>query len=336
MVALASERVPQHTYPGGLLAARMQVAVSRLGRIVGQGGLEGALGAMMLRGGLRTYVMDMGGRGLPKSRYPGVECSARNAGARGVYILECSGDGVRPREFYLDWRAGRFCMLHTAGDDGADAAVRLVARVTRLRRACVGSGMLETIAGVTGAGGNGRRRAARETALMERSAVDGSARAMVRWDGAILSTGGTSASAHLGLAGEVRDAYARMCCNIESVRGRVPVARGGVTHHVGRIIGFVPSRPIRDVPGLVGKVFTGEPPLLMGGSCLRIEGDHYAVPVVDRENAEYLHVNVSPNAFRVGINSRWPGASVLRLFGHLQLHHDPGLACPVAAGARGG
>jgi len=96
----------------------MQVAVTRLGRVRGAAGLEGALRQMVLEGSLRTYVMDMGGPGLPHSRYPGVTVRARHAGARGVYVLECAGEGVRPREFYLDRRGGRFCFLHARGGGG--------------------------------------------------------------------------------------------------------------------------------------------------------------------------------------------------------------------------
>jgi len=312
----------------------MQVAVRRLGRVRGPEGLEGALRSMMLEGSLRTYIMDMAGGGLPRSRYPGAKCGVRSAGTGGAHILECGG--APPREFYLDLRAGRFCMLHTDGEAGADEAVRLVASTTRLRRACVGPGMLEAISGGAAAGRNGSRRAARGSIRVERAAADGGASANVRWDGAILSTGGTSIRAHLGIAGEVRDAYAQMCGNIEGIRGRIPVKRGGTTHHVGRVIGFEPSRPIKDIPGLASEVFTGKPPLSMGGSCLKIGDGHYAITVADRENAECLHINVSPHAFRVGISSEWAGATVLRLFGHMQLYHDPGLACPMAAGAHGG
>ncbi|MDD9826724.1 MAG: hypothetical protein OXU86_08165 [Thaumarchaeota archaeon] len=74
----------------------MQVAVTRLGRVSGVAGLEDALRPMVLEGSLRTYIMDMGGPGLPRSRHLGVTVRARHAGARGVYVLECAGGGARP------------------------------------------------------------------------------------------------------------------------------------------------------------------------------------------------------------------------------------------------
>jgi len=214
--ARAARRAPQRTYTAPCPAARMQVAVTRLGRVSGAAGLEAALRRMVLEGSLRTYVMDMGGGGLPRSRYPEATVKARHAGARGVYVLECSGGGVRHCELYLDKRAGRFCLLHAPGGEEVDEAVRLVATVTRLRRACPGPAAIAAIAGR--AGGNGRRAAPRESARAERVADDGGASAAVRWDGAVVSAGGTSARAHLMIAEEARVAYARMCSNIEGCR----------------------------------------------------------------------------------------------------------------------
>lgn len=304
----------------------MQVAISRLGQVRGAEGLEGALRDMMLGGGLRTYIADMGEAGLPKSRRRGITCSARHAGARGVYILECGSAGAS-REFYLDKRHGRFCMLHTAGDEGADEAVLTLARATRLRRAFLGPVALWAVAGMgTPAGGNGRRRAVRESVSAERVTDDGSASATVRWDGAILSTGGMSARAHMALAGDVRDAYALMCSSVEKRYGEA--SGNGAPRHLGASVSLVPSRPIPDVPGLVGRLFTGGPPLLMEGKCSRVEGDLYAVAVVDRENSEYLGISASPHVFRVGIHHGRPGPSVLRLLGYMQLHCDPGMTCP--------
>ena len=317
---------------------RMQVAVTRLGRVSGVAGLEDALRPMVLEGSLRTYIMDMGGPGLPRSRHLGVTVRARHAGARGVYVLECAGGGARPHEFYLDRSAGRFCLLHAPGGADVDEAVRLVAKTTRLRRACVGPVALGAIAGGFGSNGsNGRRARPLESVRAERTAEDGSAGAVVRWDGAVLSAGGTSARAHLRLAGEARDAYASMCSNIEECELGLPTVRRGMRQYVARVVDFALSRPIRSVTDLVGALFTGKPPLLMDGKCIRIEGEHYSVPVVDLENAESLDIGITPNDFHVGIGNENPGASVLRLLGHMQLHHDPGLTCPAAiSGARRG
>jgi len=308
----------------------MQVAVARLGRVSGAAGLEAALRRMVLGGSLRTYVMDMGGGGLPRSRYPGVTVSARHAGARGVYVLACSGGGVRHCELYLDRRAGRFCLLHAPGGEEVDEAVRLVATATRLRRACPGPAAIAAIA--ARGGGNGRRGAPRESARAERTADDGRAGAAVRWDGAVVSTGGTSARAHLMIAAEARDAYARMCANIEGCEHGYPITHRGVRRYVARSVNFVLSRPIRDVPGFAGKMFTGSPPLRMKGKCFKIVAENYSIRVVDMENAESLNIGVNPSYFRVGISNDWPGASVLRLMGHMQVYHDHNLTCPTATG----
>ena len=321
----------------------MQVAVTRLGRVRGAAGLEEALRRMVMGGSLRTYVMDMGGRGLPRSRYPGVTARARHAGARGVHVLECSGGGIGPREFYLDRRPGRFCFLHAPGGDDVDEAVRLVATTTWLRRACPGPAAIGAIARGAGANGgnggngrNGRRARPRESVRAEREAEDGRAGAVVLWDGAVVSTGGTSARAHLRIAEEARAEYARMCANIEGCDYGFPIVRRGVLRYVARSIDFVLSRPIKDVPGFVGDVFTGKPPLRMEGTCIKVEDGAYMVLVVDLENAESLGINITSKYFGVGISNYWPGASVLRLLGHMQIHCDHGLACPTATGADGG
>ena len=318
----------------------MQVAVTRLGRVRGAAGLEEALRRMVMEGSLRTYVMDMGGRGLPRSRYPEATVRTRHAGARGVHVLECSGWGIGPREFYLDRRPGRFCFLHAPGGDDVDEAVRLVATTTWLRRACPGPAAIGAIARGAGANGgngrNGRRARPRESVRAEREAEDGRAGAVVRWDGAVVSTGGTSARAHLRIAEEARAEYARMCANIEGCKYGVPVVRRGVLRHVARSVGFVLSRPIRDVPGLVGDLFTGKPPLRMEGKCAKVKDDLYSVRVVDLENAESLGITVTSRHFSMVITNDWPGASVLRLLGHMQIHCDHGLACLTATGADGG
>lgn len=313
----------------------MRAGAARLGRVRGAAGLKGALREMVMDGSLRTYVMDMGGPGLPRSRYPGVTVNVRHAGARGVYVLGCAGRGARPREFYLDRRPGRFCLLHAPGGDGVDESVCLVATVTRLRRACPGPAAIAAIAG-RGGGGNGRRGAARDSIRAGRAADDGRAAAVVRWDGAVVSAGGTSARAHLKIAGEARDAYARMCANIEESEYGLPETHRGVRRHIARSIDFDLSRPIRDVPGFVSDMLDGKPPLRMDGKCVRIEDDHYSVPVVDLENAESLGISVTPRYFSIVISNGWPGASVLRLMGHMQLYHDHKLTCPIALGAHRG
>lgn len=309
----------------------------RLGRVRGAAGLEEALRAMVLEGSLRTYVMDMGGAGLPRSRYAGITVRARHAGARGVYVLECEGEGVEPCEFYLDRSAGRFCLLHAHGGRGEDVdeAVRMVATTTWLRRACPGPAALEAIA-FGASGKNGRRATPRESIRTERAAEDGVAAATMRWDGAVISAGGTSARAHLRLADEARDAYARMCSRIEGCKYGFPVTIRGVRRHVARSVGFVLSRPIGDVPGFVGDVLDGGPPLRMKGTCSRIEDDHYFVPVIDLENAESLGMSITSKYLSMVISNDWPGASVLRLLGHMQLYHDHGLTCPIAAGTHDG
>jgi len=207
--------------------------------------------------------------------------------------------------------------------------------VTRLRRACPGPAAIAAIA--ARGGGHGRRAAPRGSARAARTADDGRAGAVVKWDGAVVSTGGTSARAHLRIAEEARGAYARMCANIEECELGLPVTHRGTRRYIARVVDFVLSRPVEDVPGLVDDLFTGRPPLRMGGTCVKIENGHYSVPVVDLENAESLDIDATPNDFHVGIGNENPGASVMRLLGHMQLHCDDGLTCPTAiSGARSG
>jgi len=201
-----------------------------------------------------------------------------------------------------------------------------------------GAGAGARASGGVGAGGGGRGRGAArgEWAGAERVADDGGAGAAGRWDGAVVSAGGTSARAHLMIAEEARVAYARMCSNVEGCRYGLPITRGGAVRYVARSIDFVLSRPIRDVPGFAEDAFTGKPPLRMEGKCAKIKDGLYSIPVVDLENAESLGISVTSKYMSMLISNDWPGASVLRLLGHMQVYHDHGLTCPTAAGADGG
>lgn len=194
----------------------MQVAESRMGRVRTGGELEGALREMMLRGAgtarrLKTFIVNLDGPAL-RRRGGGAEWDVRPTGLDGVTSVSRRGAGSC--ELVLDRRRGRFCVAHTASADGeAGEAVSLLARTTRLSRAWVCPSVLGRLAG---AAGNGD--AARGSVRVSREDRGGAADADVRCDGAVVHAGGESLGAHLRIAGEVRDAYARMCENAERFR----------------------------------------------------------------------------------------------------------------------
>ncbi|MDD9813907.1 MAG: hypothetical protein OXU37_06545 [Thaumarchaeota archaeon] len=315
----------------------MQVAVSHLGSVEGEAGLEAALCAIMRHGaaagrGLRTFVLNLEDMAPLTSRRAGVSWESRPAGLDGVEIVSCrdSSGRVPECEMYLDRRAGRFGLAHM-GEAGAvaDAAIDLLARTTQASRAWVCPSVMDGLA---------RRRpdGAGQVAI-SRSARDGNTTAVVRCDGALLSRGGEAIRAHLRLADEVRAAYSLMCSNAEEMRlGFADTPQG---HHlVGSAIRLVLSREISDVPGFVDGVLDGSPPLRMFGGCKKAGGGRsYMVPLSDLENGIYMGSTFHPGRVSVTLHPRSSATGLLRLIAHMQLCHDPLLDCPqVTTGVPGG
>lgn len=307
----------------------MQVAVSRLGSVEGEAGLEAALREIMRGGaaagrGLRTFVLNLEDMAPLASRRAGVSWGSRPSGLEGVEIVSCrdSDGGVPECEMYLDRRAGRFGLAHM-GEDGAvaDAAVDLLARTTQASRAWVCPSVMD---GLAGRDPNGTRGG---TVRITRSARDGDATAAARCDGALLSTGGESVRAHLRIADEVRAAHARMCSNAEELRLGFVDANGG-PHLAGRAIRLLLSREIADVPGFVAKALDGSPPLRMFGGAKRAGERSYTVPLSDLENGIYMGSTFHPGRIGVTLHPSSSATGLLRLIAHMQLHHDPLLACP--------
>ena len=313
----------------------MQAAASLTGQVQTAGDLEGALRAMMLDGTgterrLKTFIVDLDGDGPPRGR-GGVEWDVLPAGIAGVSYVSRRGAGAGACELVLDRRRGRFCMAHTSAADGnAGDTVSLLARTTGLGRAWVCPAVLGMLAG---AAGNGT--ASGGTIRMSRGDSAGHAEADVRCDGVVMHAGGGSVGAHLEIAGEVRDAYARMCENAERFR------LGAMDTPDGRRIGLRPidmafSRKIEDVSGLIDRVFDGKPPLMMRGNKIHIAGDQYHVPTANMEEMHHMGIDVTPRFLSVGIQHGCSAGGVLRLLAHLQLHHDRALTCEqVTAGVCG-
>lgn len=315
----------------------MQVAVSRLGNVEGEAGLEAALCAIMREGaaagrGLRTFVLNLEGTAPLASRRAGVSWKSRPAGLDGVEIVSCrdSSGRVPECEMYLDRRAGRFGLAHM-GEAGAvaDAAIDLLARTTQVSRAWVCPRVID--------GMTERRPNVHGPATIRRSARDGDATAVVRCDGALLSMGGEAIRAHLRLADEVRSAHSLMCTNAEELRVGFADTPQGI-HLVGNAIRLVLSREIADVPGFVDGVLDGSPPLRMFGGCKKAGGGRsYMVPLSDLENGIYMGSTFHPGRVSVTLHPRSSATGLLRLIAHMQLYHDPLLDCPqVTTGVPGG
>lgn len=317
-------------------APPVQVAVSRLGCVEGESGLEAALCAIMRGGaatgrGLRTFILNLEGMAPLASRRRGVSWESRPSGLEGVEIVSCrdSTGGVPECEMYLDRRAGRFGLAHM-GEAGAvaDAAVDLLARTTQASRAWVCPSVIGGMAGRPPDGVG--------SAPVTRSARDGDATAAVRCDGALLSGGGEAIRAHLRIADEVRAAHARMCSNAEELRLGLADTLGG-QDLVGRAIRLLLSREIADVPGFVAGVLDGRPPLRMFGGARRAGERGYMVPLSDLENGIYMGSTFHPGRIGVTLHLGSSATGLLRLIAHMQLRHDPLLACPqVTAGVPGG
>jgi len=306
--------------------------VSRLGSVEDESGLEAALCAIMREGattgrGLRTFVLNLEDMAPLASRRKGVSWESRPSGLEGVEIVSCrdSGGEVSECELYLDRRAGRFGLAHMVeAGPVTDAAVDLLARTTQASRAWVFPSVI---------GGMAERRPGGDgSAAITRSARDGDATATVRCDGTLLSAGGEAIRAHLRLADEVRAAHARMCSNAEELRLGFVGARGG-PHLVGRAIRLLLSREIGDVPGFVAGVLDGRPPLRMFGGARRAGEKSYMVPLSDLENGIYMGSTFHPDRIGVTLHLHSSATGLLRLIAHMQLRHDPLLACPqVTAG----
>lgn len=116
---------------------------------------------------------------------------------------------------------------------------------------------------------------------------------------------------------------------------RAPALRG--PRLVGRAIRLLLSREIGDVPGFVAGVLDGSPPLRMFGGARRVGEKSYMVPLSDLENGIYMGSTFHPGRIGVTLHPRSSATGLLRLIAHLQLRHDPLLACPqVTAGVPGG
>ena len=317
----------------------MQVAASRMGDLCREGGLEGALRALMLDGAgtprrLKTFTVEVSGPGDLASSHEDVAWRTRPAGQDGVSILTCvdAREGLPDCEIILDRRPGRFCLAHVAEEDAvAKKMIAVLAYTTRLSRAWVCPSVLEELAG--GRGGNGRGLAG--TVRMASEAGGGRAEADVGHDGTVAHAGGESVGAHLRIAGDVLAASAKMCANAERFRiGAVDTPRG--TRFDMKPIDIQLSRRIDDVPAFVSRVLDGGPPLFMDGNAAHAEHDQYSVAVADLECAQYMGMDMTPGLIHVGIRLGYSGSGVLRLLSWLQLHHDPMLRCEqVMAGACG-
>jgi len=164
---------------------------------------------------------------------------------------------------------------------------------------------------------------------------DGRAEADVGHDGTVAHAGGGSVGAHLRIAGAALAASARMCANAEKYQLGAVETPGGTRFDL-RGIDIRLSRRIDDVPGFVGRVLDGAPPLFMEGNASHAERDHYSVSVADLECAQYTGMSMAPKFIGVGLKRGLSGSGVLRLLSWLQLHHDPMLRCEqVTAGACG-
>jgi len=300
----------------------MQVAESQVGRVQTGEDLEGALRAMLLGGSgttrrLKTFIVDLDGAALSRGS-GGAEWDVSATGLDGVSSVSRRGAGAGACELVLDRRRGRFCMAHTAAPDAeAGETVSLLARTTRLSRAWICPAALGGLAGAAGVGAAAR---------LSREGRSGSSDADVRCDGAVMHAGGGSLRAHLQIAGEVRDVYARMCENAERYR------LGPVDMPDGQRIDLRPidmkfSRDVADVSGLIDRVFDGKPPLMMRGNKMHVKGDQYHVPTANMTEMQYMGIDISPRLLSVGIQHGNPASGVLRLLAYMQLHHDHALAC---------
>lgn len=315
----------------------MQVVASREGDLRGAGGVEGTLSRLMLDGAgtsrrLKTFIVEIAGAADPKSRYPDIMWKVRPSGLDGVSHVTCHGAGRREPgcELLLDRRSGRFCLIHTAGeDDAANEAVSLLARTTQLNRAWVCPGVLGKLA-ETGRGNGG---ATRGTVRMLRQDGRGHAEDDVGCNGTIAHVGGESVGAHLLTARSLCGTFARMCANAERYRiGSFNTPNG--PHIDLAPIDITLSRKIEDMPGFIDGVFDGQPPLHMRGGKIRVSEDQYHVPTVDMEGAIHMGLDVTPSILHVGLRHGCSGSGVLRLLAHLQLRHDPALTCDqVTSGA---
>jgi len=87
----------------------------------------------------------------------------------------------------------------------------------------------------------------------------------------------------------------------------------------------------------VDGILDGSPPLRMLGGKIRVDDGHYMVPLSDIENGIYMGSDFHPGRIGVSLNAGSSGTALLRLMAHMQLHHDPLLACPqVTTGVPGG
>jgi len=315
----------------------MQVVASRMGDLCGEGGLEGALRALMLDGAgtprrLKTFTVEVSDESLPKSRYKSIRWASRPTGIDGVSVIICHDlKGELPEcELVLDRRPGRFCLVHTAEEDAvAEKAVATMAYTTQVNRAWVCPSVLGELGGRR-ARGNGNDKLG--TVRMKR---DGAASADVRCDGMVAHAGGESVEAHLRIAGDVLAASTRMCANAERFLIGTVDTPGGTRFDINPI-DIELMRKIEDVPGFISSTLDGTLPLLMEGSAVKTEGGQFHAPTVDLECAHYFGMDISPGLIHVGIQHGCSGSGVLRLLSWLQLHHDPMLRCEqVMAGACG-
>lgn len=308
----------------------MQVVKGRTENLCMEGGIEDMLRTMMLDGAgtprrLKTFVAELDGQENPVSGRGGIWWDSRPAGTDGVSIVTChdSAGALPACEMVLDRRPGRFCLVHTAEEDAvAGSVVSALARTTRLNRAWVCPSVMEGIAG--GRGGHGRNGS--WTARMRQEDGDGHAVADVRCDGTLAHAGGESVSAHLRMAGNVLAASARMCTNAERFRIGASDTPAGTRFDLTPIEIRL-SRSIDDVPKFVHSVLDGEPPLLMMGKAVTVEGGQYSVPTMDIECSHHMGMDISPDLVRVGLHHGCSGSGVLRLLACLQLSHDPALRC---------